>query len=665
MLRDRCWWPLWLALIVIVPNFGLAESASTDDWALQREQYQQAMTALRHGKSSLFNQLKAELRDYPLLPYLEYAALQSLIKRRTPKKAVHSFLSTHADSPLAARLKHQWLRRLATRGQWQNFLEFYSDDVESVELKCYALWAKHKLGATDEALAKVEQFWLVNHSQPRSCDPIFKLWQDSGALNDDLLWRRFSMAMAAGNTQLARYLIRSMSGALQPIAQRYRELHFYPQRLDKKSFARIDAKNEEILLHTLQRLARRDAPQADALWRHYFEKVDINPYLRQHLNRQITLHLARQNQTQPFRNALAAYGFTSDPQLLESGIEMFLRQGQWDSIHSFTALLPETSKHQPQWRYWLARSAQHLPPNFAQTDGQALYAELASTRDYYGFLAADRIDTQYRLNAQSYPLDEQIYQQTTALPGMQRARELYLLGELTDARREWFWTSKNFSSEQQYAAAHMAHQIGWESQAIRGAIDAEKWDDLLLRFPLAYRSSVEKTANKRQLDPNWMFAIARQESAMTFDARSPKGASGLMQFMPATAKIVSKKHGIAYSSPQDLLNPEKSIELAGAYLQDLLQLFDGNSIYATAAYNAGPHRVNRWIKENGHLPLDIWIEAIPFSETRQYVKNVLAYSVIFANLRQDKGFRMATHAYLNSAPQIAERPSGAPQMVLN
>ena len=149
-------------------------------------------------------------------------------------------------------------------------------------------------------------------------------------------------------------------------------------------------------------------------------------------------------------------------------------------------------------------------------------------------------------------------------------------------------------------------------------------------LPLAYREEIAKIALDMQLEPTFIYAIARQESAFDAAARSPVGAMGLMQLMPQTALYTAKKSGIKHANTKDLLKAEHNMRLGGLYLNHLLQTFKGNRILAAAAYNAGPSRVNRWLSEQGkEKPVDVWIETIPYKETRHYVQNVLCFSVIY------------------------------------
>ncbi len=216
--------------------------------------------------------------------------------------------------------------------------------------------------------------------------------------------------------------------------------------------------------------------------------------------------------------------------------------------------------------------------------------------------------------------------------GIIRTRELLHHKEHLYARREWFQATRNFSEQQWITAAHMTKQWGWYNGTITSMIRASYWDDIDLRFPLAFKQQFETNAEQTGVPIHLLFAVARQESALSQNVTSPAGAKGLMQLMPATAKQTAKKNKIRYHNSDDLFVPDINIKLGSRYYQEMLERFDNNRILATAAYNAGPHRVERWRTEsNNKLPFDAWIETIPFKETRNYVQNVLAFSMIYAH----------------------------------
>jgi soluble lytic murein transglycosylase len=137
------------------------------------------------------------------------------------------------------------------------------------------------------------------------------------------------------------------------------------------------------------------------------------------------------------------------------------------------------------------------------------------------------------------------------------------------------------------------------------------------------------------LDPAFVYGLIRQESRFITDARSHVGASGLMQVMPATAKWTAKKIGLTSFQPSDITDRDTNIAIGTGYLKLVLDDFEGSMAMAAAAYNAGPSRPRQWRAPGGTGPMlegAVWAENIPFSETRDYVKRVLANTTNYAAL---------------------------------
>ena len=211
---------------------------------------------------------------------------------------------------------------------------------------------------------------------------------------------------------------------------------------------------------------------------------------------------------------------------------------------------------------------------------------------------------------------------------MQRARELYILGREPDADAEWRQTIQAFDRPALLQAAALAQRWDWHAQAIATISRAEYWDDLELRFPLAYRDGVVNQARASALDPAWVYAVIRQESGFRPDARSPVGALGLMQLMPATGRQIARELRDATDDPP-LLQPDANIRYGVHYLRRMLERLQNNPVLATAAYNAGPHKVAQWLPARAAVPADVWVETIPYRETRAYVQRVMEYAAIY------------------------------------
>jgi len=302
----------------------------------------------------------------------------------------------------------------------------------------------------------------------------------------------------------------------------------------------------------------------------------------------------------------------------------------WDDLLSTIDLLPAGLKSSDRWRYWRARAQDELTREYLSLETLSVYRELAQKRSFYGFLSADRTGQPYRLQQESVDSAPATLESVAKLPALVRAKELWLTGHSSEAYAEWFYGVESLSAKEIAAAGALADSWGWHSRAIQAMIAGKHWNYLDIRFPLAHESIFKSAATDAKVAPELLFAIARQESAMSENAVSSAGARGLMQLMPATAKQTASKIGIPHKT-SDLFNVQHNIKLGSSYLNELMGRYNGNRILAAAAYNAGPHRVEKWLASvDKATPHDIWIETIPFKETRSYVQNVLTFSVIYS-----------------------------------
>jgi soluble lytic murein transglycosylase len=629
-----------LTPIVLHANVALAEY----NWQQARNDYQVALKTLEKRDFNSYRMLRKKLTHYPLYPYLEYQYLHqrfSTLSITTAEAQLAAFLTIGSSTPLAGPIKHQWLKRLATSRQWPQYLNHFDSQTKSTELHCYALWAQHKIGQTEQAFDRVAEFWLVGKSQPDACNPIFALWIKNNRLTDSMAWQRFTNAMQANNSKFARYLIRFMSPKDQALGKLYRQIYRYPEQLKKISqFKSFNAKHRDVVLHGFKRLARKNSLLAYQLWPKYQTTQHFNAQQSTLINRHIMLFLAHQNNSQIYQEALQRYSSYVKDETFEAGIRLAIRQQDWPLIISLTQQLSAAAINNTHSQYWLRRAQFKTGIITRETLQKYLHA-LAQQRDYYSFLAADYLQQPYQMNAQRYPIDSDFLARFKQRSSIIRARELLHSKQVIEARREWHQATLDFNKTQHYTAAYYAQELGWSSQAILSASKAKRWHDLQLRFPLSFEKIIILAAKKQPSTSNLLLAMARQESALAPGAVSPKGARGLIQMMPTTASHVARKHKIAYRSRQQLFDPQKNVELASAYFHSLIKQFDDNVIYAIAAYNAGPRRVKEWLKTTHRLPMDIWIESIPFKETRQYVKNVLTYRAIYAHRRQQLGIPMS------------------------
>jgi len=286
------------------------------------------------------------------------------------------------------------------------------------------------------------------------------------------------------------------------------------------------------------------------------------------------------------------------------------------------------------------------------------FETLSKERSFYGFIASELLDKPLQLNQrQITPTAEQL-SRILSNPGIIRARELYKIKEDSYARSEWNLAIARMPMTDRGIAAQLASEWGWHHHAIMAAARSNIRDNLKLRFPTAHQNTVSSYAIKNGITNDWIFSLIRQESAFSQQAKSPVGALGMMQLMPATAKQVSKSIGVRYRGKHSLLLPEKNIQLGTTYMKQLQKRFQGNTILATAAYNAGPYRVKRWQPKNTPMAGDIWIETIPYKETRNYVKNVMTYQAIYrSHLGQEIKLANSLSLIPARSPQLAKSPT--------
>ncbi|MEL7044054.1 MAG: transglycosylase SLT domain-containing protein, partial [Pseudomonadota bacterium] len=503
----------------------------------------------------------------------------------------------------------------------------------------YYARAKRGRGAEAEAWALASRLFLSGTSVHKACDPLFRLWREAGGLNDDLVWNRARLAFGARQGGLLRY-VASLGGPAAPL-EALRRVYREPHRVTPLIAALEQPYRGQVLTLGLERLARQAPQQA-------LRQYQAQPYEELNVTQRARIEAAiarralieRELPVRPWIDEqLPRWG---DDKLTVLRLRWALAESDWGAIEEFTALL--RSPVEGAWRYWSARSLQERG-----SDEEAFerFRELALERSYYGFLSADHLDLPYSFNDARVP--EPDADLLAALPevtrdAVWRVHELKAIDRERLAHAEWTHLIQRSDREAQLLLASFAASEGWYRLAIDAANAGEARDALALRFPLAYREAFEERAALRQLPVSELMAIARRESAFFANARSPVGARGLMQLMPATGIAVARRSGLRLDASQ-LYSVNHNLDLGSAYYRELLDLFDGNRAFALAAYNAGPNRVQRWAESV--LPVDAWIETIPFRETREYVKAVLAYSVVFDyRLGRDAQLMTATEAHV-------------------
>ena len=588
----------------------------------QQKTFLKAEKLLGKSYSQQYKNLYNQLYYYPLQPNLDQRRLSETMQLSSAGE-IAVFLEKYRDSPLDWPLRKAWLRYLAKKNKGTLFLEFYKK-TSNTALTCQKLQFSLAAGMpASVVLPQVTKLWLVGKSLDKVCDPLIKQWQQAGYRTDDIVWQRITLAADGGKHSLIPYLT-----GLLPKEQQYLGLLWHQVRRDPAKVARQDkfikksAKESQIYTYGIKRLVWRDPNKALASYKQAQQDFSFSASQSQKIIEKFAVALASKNHPLARVWLEKLDPVNVEPSIMQWQLTEVLKQQNWYLVLQELAIMAGKYKTKLQWQYWYARA---LIGTGELERGQDVMSELATKRHYYGFLAASYLETPVSLQNSPLAITSQEKNGVLLHPAAKRAFEFYYLGRYVEARREWRYWLRQLNYREKLVAAKLANENGWFDRAIFTLAQVGYLNDVELRFPKAFDKKINQHAQLQEINPAWAFAIARRESSFMTDARSPVGAKGLMQLMPNTAKQLKR----GSLSRQYLYNAENNIQLGTKYLRELLDKNKGNQILATASYNAGPYRVKKWLKNTSAMPADIWIETIPFKETRNYVKSVLAYQEIY------------------------------------
>jgi len=588
----------------------------------QQRLFLQAERLISQSNSRQYKNLYNQLHYYPLQPYLDQRRLLDKM-RLSDAGEIDSFLKKHENSPLDWPLRKAWLKYLAKRNKARMFLEFFKA-TSNVALTCQKHTFSLATGVSESTvLPQITALWVVGKSQDKSCDPLFKRWEEAGYRTNEVIWQRITLAADGGKHTLLPYLTK-----LLPKEQQYLGKLWHKVRRDPAIVARLhyfpekSVKESQIFTYGIKRLIWRDPDRSIKAYAKAQQNFNFSVQQREQIQERFALALANKN-----HKLAKDWLDLLEPKKLNKNMQQWrltqvLKQQDWQRVISELKQLPEQQQQDVQWQYWYGRAL--LATNKLE-QGNAIMKNVAIKRHYYGFLAASHLQAPVSLQDKPLVITKLEKSQVINHPSAKRSFEFFYLKRYTQARREWnFWLSQ-LNDREKLVAAKVANENAWFDRAIFTLSQVGYLDDVNLRFPKAFNKNINQHASTHKINPAWAFAITRRESSFMTDAYSSAGANGLMQLMPKTAKRLNK----GKASRKYLQNADNNIKLGTKYLRFLLDKSKGNQVLATASYNAGPYRVKGWLKNAAALPADIWIETIPFKETRNYVKSVLAYQEIY------------------------------------
>ena len=610
-----------LSLISILFSFFLV-SLNSQAQPEMRKTFLKAEKYLWQHKSAAYQDLYNQLHYYPLQPYLDQSRLINSISINNVKP-IHEFLTEYENTPLDWPLRKKWLNYLAKRKKKKLFIQFYKP-TSNVELSCQNYQFKLDMGSdADHILPNVTSLWIAKKSQPKVCDPLFKQWKSAGYLTKEVVWKRVRLAADGGDHTLLPYLAKLLPEEEKYLPPLWKKVRANPSYIARTSrFPNKSTKELEIISYGLKRLIWRDPDLALRSYNNYLKKFEFSEQQKEQITLKFALSLASKDHKKADEWLKQVNENLVSSAVIQWRIVNALRGSDWANVKAELQAFPDKYQQSLQWQYWYGRSLMETGDKEA---GLSLLTSLAKKRHYYGFLASSHLSIDTSFHHDPIKVTEKEKIDLLSYPSAKRAFELFHIGRYNSARREWNYWLKQLDDRGKLVASRIAYESQWYDRPIFLLSQVGYMNDIELRFPLAYEKDITHFSDTYKIDPAWAFAIARRESSFMADANSGAGAKGVMQVMPNTAKQLKRKK----ISNKYLFDAKNNIDLRTSYLKKLLDRYDGNQVLATASYNAGPYRVSKWIKNKPPVPADIWIETIPFKETREYVKSVLAYQHIY------------------------------------
>ena len=582
---------------------------------------QQAFAARK--LANLERAARAVPADHALFPYVEYWRL--MLTSRTGDARIADFLARHPGSRMAEALRADWLKSLGAREAWALYLAEYPRLVKpDTAHQCYAYRAEWALGNRSHQREAVA-LWFTGRDMPSACTPLFTQLIEAGLIREEDVWRRLRLALEAGNPGVAQVAANALPEAQRPAAALFDQASRDPARLlDGSGLDPGRRGDREIALYALDQLARRSSDQAEQRLRKRAPQFSAE---------ELGAAWARLATWAARRHEAAALGWfqragaaaTSDFQR-EWWARAALRAGDWQAVQRAIDGMGEATRAQPVWRYWRARA---LQAGGQRAAANSLFLALSREHHYHGQLAQEELGPVMQAPAVNIKMGGNDVAAIARHPGIARAHAFYELGLRDEASQEWNWSIQTFSDAQLLAAAELARRMEWYDRAIDTAERTRELHDFELRFLAPYRELAQQAARENAIDEAWVFGLMRQESRFVNVARSSVGASGLMQVMPATARWIAQRLGIKKFHPRDMQDPARNIQFGAYYLKHVQTTLDGSAVLATAAYNAGPGRAQRW-RDARPMEAAVYIESIPFAETRDYVKKVMSNAMYYA-----------------------------------
>jgi soluble lytic murein transglycosylase len=589
-----------------------------------------AYAAFRAGDPDKLARHASTLQGHTLEPWADYWRLRLRIEDARADD-VRKFLSQHAGTYLGDLLRGDWLRELGRRGDWQAFERDLGPlQQDDLEIRCYG-WSARLARGDGEAAVEARAAWREPRELPDGCVPLTEKLLKSGAIDEAGIWQRVRLLLENGQVSAARRALGYLPAKQQPDERLLTQAAVAPQKLLAQPPKNLEPRGtREVLLFAVTRLARTDARAAAAML-----EGPLGDQLPAEERATLWLRVATSGAIDLMPEALDWYGRAGNAPLADEQLawkaRAAMRAGQWQTVIAAIEPMSIEARQDPAWTYWYGRA---LAAQGDAEGARGYYRRIAGQPYFYSVLATEELGSEADIPRPYTVATEEEVDAARRNPELARALELFRLGLRPEATKEWMFAVRNMADRELLAAAELARRAAVYDRAIGTAGRTEQLHDYRMRYLAPFREVFTTYAGAYDLEEAWVLGMVRQESRFIVDARSGTGAAGLMQLLPHTARWVAQKTGYRGYSAKRVADVETNIALGTRYLKFVLDAM-GHTVLASAAYNAGPNRARRWIPPRP-MEAAVFIESIPYGETREYVKRVMANTVHYALLLEGR-----------------------------
>jgi soluble lytic murein transglycosylase len=595
-----------------------------------------AFTRRDRARLSALREQVVALR-HPLAAWVDYWDLASRLTEASSPE-VEAFYARWPGSYQEDRLRNDWLLELGHRRDWSTLAREYprfrmNDDRE---VNCYMVLVDWQAGRDVAGVARAA--WHAQRDADEGCQLLAQTLLDAKVLTEDDVWRRLRKTAEFNKPRAAKVAAQMLSKSVQ---QSVGAIWDNPARWIAHKADASTSSQRQLVAVALARMAAGDPVATATLMASRWDKVlgkDLSAWTWAIIAKQAAMSQrpealdaterawaegkpSRHGAVEPPDWGDDAFGWQA-----RAALRFASGTARWQGVLRATDAMTSAERADPTWVYWRARAHDALARTGPEGEperavARAEYASIASPLTFYGLLAAEELDP-LPPALPPRPLAPSLAEreQARATPGFRRALNMAALDLRDEARREWNFTLRGLSDRELFAGAQWACEAADWQICINTSERSKSEIDVGTRYAMPYANDIASAAQSAGVDPALAFGLIRQETRFMGRSTSAVGASGLMQLMPPTAKWVAKKSGLEYT-PDQIHDPAVNLKLGSTYLRMVLDSFGGSVPMAAAAYNAGPARPRRW-RDGPVVEPAIWIENVPFAETRDYVKKV-------------------------------------------